>query len=480
MTSKPVATSRRTDRRRLLLGAAVVGLGAVIGHARPVPGTMAQASALPGASLTEMATYTGWRRTWDLVVPVRVDRAFPRTFLLYDRNAGEAKLIVVDAAGGFREARQYVNWKRTWTTIIASGFPRTLGVTGLIAYDRINGVLDTLQTDQFGNVDTLQSLSNWRRTWSAFVPIGTDGFLAYDRTAGYASLFGLDTAGNVREIRSFNDWRETWDLITTGPFTSGAIPSGDLLLYDRGARQAEGLTMQGTGQTVPFASYSGWRQSWTSIQGGAFFFRGSQGSGTADLMLFDQIAQELEFIDIGPGSALTSLLLTSTPGARSWTTVAAVGPDLVFLYDRTNGVAAFSTTSRAPIAPPTPTRIPPTPTPIPPTPTPPIVQAKSVTVRLQQGRGNAFNSYSGKSDNPKGVTGKSDRITGVRNTADKRIALIHRDKSGKRTGPMFLKAKETSHAFDGMGVGGDWDATITGSQSEAPARIALEVSYEFR
>ena len=480
MTSKPFATTGLTDRRRLLMGAAVVGLGAVIGHARSVPVAMAQASALAGASLTELATYTGWRRTWDLIVPLRVDRAFPRTFLLYDRNAGEAKLIGVDAAGGFREARQYFNWKRTWTTFIASGFPRTIGVTGLIAYDRTSGILDTLQIDQFGNVDRLQSLSNWRRTWSAFVPIGTAGFLAYDRTSGFASLFGLDAAGNVREIRSFNDWRETWDLITIGPFTSGTIPPGDLLLYDRGAREAEGLTMQGNGQTVPFASYSGWRQSWTSMQGGTFLFRGSNGTGTADLMLFDQSAQELEFIDIGSGSALTSLLLTATPGARSWTTVAAIGPDLLLLYDRTNGSAAFYTTSRAPIVVPTPTPIPPTPTPIPPTPTPPIVQAKSVTVRLQQGRGNAFNSYSGKFDNPKGVTGKSDRITGVRNTADKRIALIHRDKSGKRTGPIFLKAKETSHAFDGMGVGGDWDATITGSQTEAPARIAIEISYEFR
>ena len=70
-------------------------------------------------------------------------------------------------------------------------------------------------------------------------------------------------------------------------------------------------------------------------------------------MLFDQNAQELEFLDIGAGSTLTSILLTSTPDVHSWTHVTAIGPDLLLLYDRATGTAAFYATDRAPLPVPT-------------------------------------------------------------------------------------------------------------------------------
>lgn len=464
--------SAHLNRRQLLSSLVAAGAVSVIGPVRQPP--LARASGqLPGANLTALATYSGWRRSWDLIIPLSIDRAFPRPFLLYDRAAGEAKLIVVDASGDFREVRQFSGWRRSWDTIIPSGFPRALGVHGLILYDKTAGALGTLQIDQFGGLKELQTYSTWRKSWSAFVPVGTAGFVAYDRAAGFGTLFSVDAAGTVREVRSYNTWRQTWDLITAGPFTSGAMPPGDLLFYDRGARQAEGMTFLGTGQTIPFASYSGWRQTWTAIQGGSFLFRGSSGSGTADLVLFDQAAQELEFLDIGSNSLLTSILLTATPGARDWTTIATIGPDLLLLYDRVSGTAGFYATDRAP-------RPSPTPTPIPPTPTSVAPQTDRVTIRLQQGRGNLWHTYTTKSDNPKTPSGRNAYITGVKNNGDKRIALIHRDKSGKRTGPVFVKAGELSDGFNGMAVGGDWEARITGSQSEAPARIPLEVRYEIR
>jgi hypothetical protein len=460
------------NRRQAIEGLAAAVIGSVVGPGR-LPKLALASGQLPGANLTALATYSGWRRSWDLIVPLSVDRAFPRPFLLYDRAAGEAKLIVVDANGDFREVRQFSGWRRSWDTITPSGFPRTLGVYGLILYDKAAGALGILQIDQFGGLRELQTYSTWRKSWTAFAPVGSAGFVAYDRAAGFGALFSVDAAGTVREVRSYNTWRQTWDLITAGPFTSGAMPPGDLLFYDRGARQAEGMTFLGTGQTIPFASYSGWRQTWTSIQGGSFLFRGFSGSSTADLVLFDQAAQELEFLDIGSNSLLTSLLLTATPGARDWTTAAAIGPDLLLLYDRASGTSGFYATDRAP-------RPVPTTTPIPPTPTPVAPQTDVETIRLQQGRGNLWHTYTAKSDNPKTSGGRNAFITGVKNNGDKRIALIHRDKSGKRTGPVFVKAGELSDGFNGMGVGGDWEARITGSQSEAPARIPLEVRFEIR
>jgi hypothetical protein len=428
-----------------------------------------------------VALLSGWRRTWDLIVPISTVRSLPRSVLLYDRAAGEASLRSIDADGIVREIRFLAGWRSSWQAIIPSGFPRIFGITGLIAYDRGAGLLTTSQIDQFGNVRDLASYPTWRRTWSSFTPVGTAGFLAYDRAAGFGALYAVDATGRVSEVSAYNDWRQTWDLITMGPFTSSVMPSGDLLFYDHAARQAQGLTFQGTGQPERFADYAGWRSSWTSMQGGQFTFLGLAEIGNANLMLFDQGAQELEFVSIGAGAPVTSLLLTPTPGLQGWSGATALGPDIVFLYDRGAGIAGFYATNHAPVAVPTPTPVPPTPTPVPPTPTPlPVAQTGSVTVRLQQGGGNNWHTYKEKAGNPKSGPGQQAYITGVKNTADTRIALIHRDKFDKRTGPVFVKAGEVTDAFNGMAVAGDWEARVTTGRSGAPARIPLDIRYEIR
>jgi hypothetical protein len=119
---------------------------------------------------------------------------------------------------------------------------------------------------------------------------------------------------------------------------------------------------------------------------------------------------------------------------------------------------------------------------VPPTPTPTPAPAVSgrVTVRLEQGRGNNRDTYTGKSAPPPGIGRRRAFITGVRNTADQRISLIHVDRAGARTGPVFVKAGETSTAFNGMRVDGDWEARVSGSLSDAPPRVTLEVRYEAR
>ncbi|MBL8127101.1 MAG: hypothetical protein JNM64_05665, partial [Chloroflexia bacterium] len=330
--------------------------------------------------------------------------------------------------------------------------------------------------DQFGNVRPVRSYPNQRKTWSAFLPIGTGGLLAYDRLGGFATLFSIETNGSLQEIRSYNDWRMTWDLLTTGPFTGGAMPSGDFLTYDRNARQAAASSINGVGDITQFASYNLWRTTWSSIQGNLFLVQGTNTSATADLVLYDRSSSEVEFIDIGAGSTLTSLLLTSTPRGLDWTSATAIGPDLLLFYDKLTGTAGFYTTNRAPVTVPTPTPVPPTPTPAPP---PVVTQPGETTVRLQQGNGNLWHTYRAKSDNPRSSSGLTPRITSVTNQGDKRIALILRDKQDRRKGPVFLKAGERSEAFNGLTVGGEWEARITGGRSTAPNRIPLLVTYEF-
>ncbi len=461
-----------TRRRILLATAGLLGAG--------VSTRMAQLPAIatgsvPGAGLTELALYSGWRRSWDLMVPLSTDRAFPRRALIYDRVAGEAKLLAVDAAGGFVELNVFTGWRTTWSVITPSGFPRQLGVSGLVLYDRQVGEISLQQIDQFGNARPVRSYPNQRKTWSALLPIGTGGLLAYDRLNGFATLFGIEANGSLQEIRSYNDWRMTWDLLTTGPFTTGVMPSGDILTYDRNARQATASTINGAGDMTQFASFNGWRTTWSSIQGNLFLVQGPNSSGTADLVLYDRSSAEVEFIDIGPGSTLNSLLLTRTPRGLDWTSVTAIGPDLLLCYDKLSGTAGFYTTNRVPASVPTPTPVPPTPTPAP----PPVVQSGETTVRLQQGDGNLWHTYRAKSDNPRSNSGLTARITSITNQGEKRIALILRDKQDRRRGPVFLKAGERSDAFNGLTVGGDWEGRITGGRSEAPNRVPLLVTYDF-
>ncbi len=123
----------RLNRRQMTLGIGTVALGAALGVQGIRRGTLAASGQLPGANLVELATYAGWRGTWDLIVPLSTQRLFPRPFLLYDRSAGEATLIAVDAFGGYREVRTYFDWRTTWDVLIPSGFPGISGVTGLFA-----------------------------------------------------------------------------------------------------------------------------------------------------------------------------------------------------------------------------------------------------------------------------------------------------------------------------------------------------------
>lgn len=464
------------SRRQFGRGLFGIGVSALLGS--HLAGITAASGQLAGATLTQIARYQGWRTTWDSIVPLpfQSGAAYPRAVLLYDRAAGDASILAFDEQGRSREIRSFSDWRGSWDAIVASGFPRLTGVAGLVAYDRGAGYAATMQLDAFGNLQTLRSDPNWRLSWSALVPLGTDGLLVYDRAAGYATYFTIDTAGAPREVRSYNDWRRTWDILTSGPFTTGALPGRDLLLYDRAARQAAGVTVGINGELTTFAQYAGWRGTWSAIHGGLFRFLSSAGSASAEVLLFDQGAREVEFLALGPNNARSSILMTPAPGLDRWTAITPIGPDLLLCYDRVNGVAALFVTNRAPV--PTPTS---TPSPAPsPTPTPAIEPIDRVTIRLDQGRGNDWDTYTATVGEPRTGVTRGSQIVSVRNESDKRIALIHRDRAGKRTGPVFLKAGELSDAFDGMLVAGEWEAAITGGKNEAPARITLDVRYEAR
>ncbi|MCC7022381.1 MAG: hypothetical protein IT338_06120, partial [Thermomicrobiales bacterium] len=159
-------TGRVFTRREVALGLAGVGIGGALGALRLGVPDAAASGSVAGATLTRLATHTGWRTTWDLIVPLSYDRAFPRPALLYDRAAGEATLISIDASGAFSELARFTGWRTTWESITPSLFPRVAGVTGLVAYDKTAGALGLFQIDRFGNFRELRTYPNRRKSWT--------------------------------------------------------------------------------------------------------------------------------------------------------------------------------------------------------------------------------------------------------------------------------------------------------------------------
>src|SRR5262249_35829795 len=86
-TTAPEA--QRLSRRQLGFGAVGFAAASFLAAATDRYGAAASGQ-IAGAALTQLATYSGWRTSWDIIIPVLAQSSFPRTFLLYDRAAGDA------------------------------------------------------------------------------------------------------------------------------------------------------------------------------------------------------------------------------------------------------------------------------------------------------------------------------------------------------------------------------------------------------
>ena len=464
----PERTSRvRVDRRHLIAGGAALVVGAAAGG---LPGSrLASADGLPSATLRLLASYDDWRRSWDLIVPLTRGTAWPRLVLLYDRAGGYGSVQTIDQSGGVRELRGYSDWRSTWSQIVRSEFTGDPNRVGLVLYDRQGGQASVQTVGLDGTMRDLRTHPGWRRSWDRMVPVGPNQILLYDRAARQGTFLRLDAGGNLTEQRTYDGWRDSWDIIVSGKLRNTFDLSNDVVFYDREPGEASISNVAPDGTITLTLDADDWRTTWDSIASGELHF-GPSLDASANLVLLSRGDGVTDFLRMG-GDGRTSLVHRDAGiTAGDWSTVTPIGTDLVLFYNRDLGRAELRTTGAVEIQPPV-------------LPTPPIVptvtpEGNSVRLVLAQGdRDKAWDTYTLKSPDPAGANGAS-RVTSVKNTTDTRISLIHWDRNGSRRGPLYVKSGQTLSDFNGMSVAGQWQATVSGSKSNAPARVTLQVGFQ--
>lgn len=156
-------------------------------------------------------TYTGWRRSWDIVVNLGT-----RCILFYSRN-GSANIYFADKKDGSVRERVFSTnkWTKNWSHIV--DMPG-----GVLFYKRGHArIYDMGAKCKFKKV-TYKSKS-WRKTWTHIMPItgskgitpGISAMLMYDRNAGKARIYRYNASKGKpgKRLKEYNGWRKTWDAI---------------------------------------------------------------------------------------------------------------------------------------------------------------------------------------------------------------------------------------------------------------------------
>jgi beta-glucanase (GH16 family) len=229
-------------------------------------------------------TLTGLRTTWDIIVPGNFGSNSGNTDLLfYDRTAGQAEFHSVSPAGSMGSIGGLnTGWRKTWDQIVPGDFDND-NLTDLLFYDKTNGVCYFKRS---GAADV--TYNNWRKTWDKIIPGNFGGnttntdLLFYDRTAGQGQFHSVYPAGNMGSIGALNTgWRKTWDQIVPGDFNPSK--NTDLLFYDKSVGQAYFFNVSNGGLASTIANYNDWRTTWSLITPGNF-----DGANCNDLLFYDR------------------------------------------------------------------------------------------------------------------------------------------------------------------------------------------------
>ena len=94
-----------------------------------------------------------------------------------------------DGAGNLSLLQSYSGWRKTWQSIVPGNFSGNR-YTDLLFYDATTGEAEIYTNDGSGNLSLLQSYSGWRKTWQSIVP----GKLSGNR---YTDLLFYDSSDNA-------------------------------------------------------------------------------------------------------------------------------------------------------------------------------------------------------------------------------------------------------------------------------------------
>jgi hypothetical protein len=219
-----------------------------------------------------LSTYTDWRTTWTLIVPMHFSRARHSDVLFYNASAGLGELYSTNGLGELNPiVRRYTNWRTTWSIILAGSFTGN-GFSDLLFYARAAGIGEFYRTDKHGNLTLLTSHTDWLTTWSQIVAgnfsrSDSSDLLFYEPTAGVPECWTVDAYGNVAFLNS-TPTSHTWSIIL--PLNVTGSPFSDLLCYDAANGLGELFTSDGDGGPRHVKSFAGWRTNWSVILSPSF------------------------------------------------------------------------------------------------------------------------------------------------------------------------------------------------------------------
>jgi hypothetical protein len=253
--------------------------------------------------------FTNWRPGWTLLTA--------GIFAFVSELPGLTQLLCYDAAQGVGEfyyigenamslAHRETGWRHSWNIIVPGNFGGD-GVTDLLFYDADGGVGEFYAVDN-STLSLMKSFTDWRTTWKLIVPgnFGGNGFtdiLLYDAGGGTGEFYSVNQ-GNISLLKTSTDWRETWDEIITGDF--GGNSFDDLLFYDRAGGTGEFYTVN-NGEISLLRPHTDWRTSWTKIMAGTY--TGSSGVTTQPPMAY--VSAAVEAFDPGSEFALLHIIGSS-------------------------------------------------------------------------------------------------------------------------------------------------------------------------
>ena len=176
-------------------------------------------SGLAKMGKSPLSTHRGWRSSWNTIVTGDFNGDYVQDDLLfYDASAGRGEFYQMNRLGNLTKIKFFSGWRTTWDEIIPlrmnSGGPTT---DHLLFHDRTGGEGETSLT-QLYSVRAWQSLTpkRWRKSWTTIVaaPITpttiAEELFFYDRSQHDWSLKGFERSAGHWKLTDFTP-RSGWD-----------------------------------------------------------------------------------------------------------------------------------------------------------------------------------------------------------------------------------------------------------------------------
>jgi hypothetical protein len=169
-------------------------------------------------------TNTGWRTSWALIVPGKFADGDFTDLLFYERSTGQGEFWRSNGDGTISMIGETnTGWRTSWDLIVPGHFADG-DYTGLLFYDRETGQGEFWRSNGDGTISMIgETHTDWRTSWTTIVPGyfggGYTSLLFYSESEGVGEFYATNGQGGISLLgETHTDWRTTWTSITPGSF----------------------------------------------------------------------------------------------------------------------------------------------------------------------------------------------------------------------------------------------------------------------